>query len=221
MTWIGLSDIGPLRLICSLVALRHFSSDLFSYELLYLLSFTSSTSMGRTMDVGSSAAAFIGLADVVLRTGSKIYDFLAAVKDAPHEIENLQRELGTINSLVAEVRAYCEDLTIVQPCSSASQMLLECTCLLVAIQQDLEILASAATSYDASTAFARTWAKVKWVFADKKISRLACRLESNKLSLVAAFTLHGRSDGVVPIYFSLRPTNIFDIDAVISCSSNR
>ncbi|MCJ1473776.1 hypothetical protein MMC13_002427 [Lambiella insularis] len=149
------------------------------------------------MDVASNAIAFVGLADVTLRTGSKIFDFLAAIKDAPHEIETLQRELGTINSLVAEVKASCEDPTGGQPWSLPSQALVDCTCLLKAIHQDLKILALAASNYDASKAFASTWAKIKWVFADKQVSRLSRRLESNKLSLVAALTLYERRSALL------------------------
>ena len=144
------------------------------------------------MDLASSVVTFLGLAEAILRAGSRVYDFIAAVQDAPQEVRNLQHELNGVNSLLSELRNYCKDLASGLPWLYPSKLLEDCISSLRAIHQDLDVLATAANKYDSSKKFESAWAKTKWVFKDKQVIQLTHSLERHKLSLIAVLVLDGR-----------------------------
>ena len=63
---------------------------------------------------------------------------------------------------------------------------------LEAILGELMVLSAASRNLKGSTSFANVWAKVKWVLGEKQLVGLCRRLESHKLSLVAALQISSR-----------------------------
>ena len=55
----------------------------------------------------ANAGAIIGFLDVLARSGKALYEFCAAIKDAPKDIRALQDELQSINGILLDVRDYC------------------------------------------------------------------------------------------------------------------
>ncbi|MCJ1282575.1 hypothetical protein MMC26_001900 [Xylographa opegraphella] len=144
------------------------------------------------MDGASNVLAFLGLADIVLRAGSKIYDFITAIQDAPQEIRDLQHELNGVTLLLSELKNHCNDFSLVRSQSCSSSLINCCLSSLRIVHQDLDILVIAANKHDSSKKVASTWAKIKWAFADKRIVKLTRSLERHKLFLVAALAVDGK-----------------------------
>jgi hypothetical protein len=59
--------------------------------------------------VATSAFAVVGLADVVLRAGKEVYQFLEAITDAPAEVEKLRCCIHDTTLLVEESKRYWEE----------------------------------------------------------------------------------------------------------------
>lgn len=55
-----------------------------------------------------NVAAVIGLIDAVCRVGKEIYGFIAAVKNAPKEIKDLQSELQGIEGTLSSTKQCCK-----------------------------------------------------------------------------------------------------------------
>ncbi|MCJ1396922.1 hypothetical protein MMC11_000114 [Xylographa trunciseda] len=144
------------------------------------------------MDLASNLVTFLGLLEAVLRAGSIVYEFIAAVQDAPKEVRNLQHELNGVNLLLSELKDYWNDLSRVQSWSSPSSLVGGCISSLRSIHQDLDVLATATQKHDSSKRLASTWAKVKWVFEKEQVLKLTRCLERHKLSLVAALAVDGK-----------------------------
>ena len=157
------------------------------------------------MDGASNIVTFLGLAEVILRAGSKVYDFIVAIQDAPQEIRNLQHELNGITLLLSELKEYWNDLSKVQSWSCPSSFMDNCISSLRNIHQDLNVLATAAMKHDSSRKIASTWAKIKWTFEGKQVVKLTRSLERHKLFLVTALAVDGKYDHQV------RPAEDFPI----------
>lgn len=56
--------------------------------------------MSGAFEVAAGAFAVVGVADVILRTGREIYNFLHDVADAPNELEALNESLQETETLV-------------------------------------------------------------------------------------------------------------------------
>ncbi|MCJ1392677.1 hypothetical protein MMC18_005548 [Xylographa bjoerkii] len=144
------------------------------------------------MELASNTVALLGLVEAILRAGSKAYDFIAAVQDAPQEVRDLQHELNGVNLLLSELKDYWNDLSSVQTWSRPSLLMDSCISSLRNIHQDLDVLATAAQKHDSSKKVASTWAKIKWTFGNKQVEKLTRCLERHKLSLVAALAVDGK-----------------------------
>ncbi|MCJ1432463.1 hypothetical protein MMC27_001819 [Xylographa pallens] len=144
------------------------------------------------MDGASNVLTFLGLADIILRAGSKVYDFIAAIQDAPQAIRNLQHELNAVTLLLSELKDYCNDLSRLQSWSCPSSLMDNCISSLRIIHQDLDVLATAAIKHDSSKKIASTWAKIKWTLEDKQVVKLTRSLEHHKLFLVTALAIDGK-----------------------------
>ncbi|KAL2006246.1 hypothetical protein VTN00DRAFT_9900 [Thermoascus crustaceus] len=64
--------------------------------------------MADPISLTANIAAVIGLIDVVYRAGKDIYGFIAKVKNASHEIQQLEVELQEVEFILANLRRYCE-----------------------------------------------------------------------------------------------------------------
>ena len=144
------------------------------------------------MDGASNIVAFLGLADIILRAGSKLYDFIAAIKDAPQEIRDLQQDLNGVNLLLNELKEHWSGLSVVQPRSCLNPLIDSCVSSLRIIYRDLDVLLTTTRKPDSSKRIASTWVKIKWVFEDKQVAKLIRSLKRHKLFLVTAVALDGK-----------------------------
>ena len=146
------------------------------------------------MDGASNIVTFLGLADIILRAGLKIYDFIATIHDAPQEIRNLQHELNGVTLLLSELKDHWSELSTVQGWSCPTSLMDSCISSLRIIHQDLDILVTSARKHDSPKRIASTWAKVEWAFGYKQVVKLTRSLERHKLFLVAALAVDGKYD---------------------------
>lgn len=144
------------------------------------------------MDIATSAIAIIGVADVVLRWTLHLHGFLSDIKDAPKDIQRLIQELTGLNGLVTEVRIYLRERGTSTPTTIHSHALAEFLSSLEAVLRELIALSVASRKLKGSNSFSKAWVNIKWVLEEKHLAGVCRRLESHKLSLVAALEISGR-----------------------------
>lgn len=150
--------------------------------------------MVEPFSVAASSFAVVGLADVVLRSGKEIYQFLSAIKDAPEEVDRLQCSIGDTALLVENVKCHAQELsqsdslTTTTP-TSASQMMLQIQSALRSLDRELSALVKLAKRYQTMH---NKWERIKWVLDERKILKSLRKLEASKSALVAALVLAGR-----------------------------
>jgi hypothetical protein len=151
--------------------------------------------MAELFSVVASSFAVVALADVVLRAGNKVYQFLNAINDAPAEVERLRCCIHDNNLLIEESKCYWEELKeSVSLASSSStttlrQALPQFTSALRTLDRGLSTLVTLAKRYDGVT---KSWGKIKRVLDERKILKTLQRLEVSKSTLGVALMLVGR-----------------------------
>lgn len=143
--------------------------------------------------VAASSFAVVGVADVVLRAGKEVYQFLNAIKDAPAEVERLRQCIHDNALVVQESKRYWEELkqsasSISSSTTSLSQAFLQFISPLRSLDRELSALGSLVKRYKGVT----SWGRIKWVFDERKILKSLQKLEMSKSTLTALLVLVGR-----------------------------
>lgn len=143
--------------------------------------------------VAASSFAVVGVADVVLRAGKEVYQFLNAIKDAPAEVESLRQRVHDNALVVQESKRYWEELkqsasSTSSSTTSLSQAFLQFISVLRGLDRELSTLGSLAKRHKGVT----SWGRIKWVFDERKILKSLQKLEVSKSTLIALLVLVGR-----------------------------
>lgn len=150
--------------------------------------------MAEPFSVAASSFAVIGVADVVIRAGNQVYQFLTAIKDAPAEVENLQTAIHDNIVLVENSKSYLEkarqfSLPNSVTSTSLNKILPQFTSALNALNRELLLLLNLTKRYKGMS---NVWGRIKFVFDEKRIQKSLQRLEMSKSSLKLALELINR-----------------------------
>lgn len=141
--------------------------------------------MAEPLSTAASAFAIVGVADVVLRATVECHRFLSGIKDAPAEIKELQACLQENKQLFKALIKHLEDLRDLTSSISAfaresSSALDGLTSAIRALDRELKALQISIKKYNGHD---KTWARVKWVLDNRKISKSVEKLERSKSTL--------------------------------------
>ncbi len=144
------------------------------------------------MSTVASAAAFVGLADVLCRASRMLYVFFAAVKDAPQEVRRLLAELNSLETVFAAVKAYGTQLEkssiLTSTIHTQSNTLKSCQ----DVFNGLERIAKTASALRSRGRVMNIVKQFEWVLDRKEVIESCQRLERLKLNLVLALqAAHG------------------------------
>lgn len=151
--------------------------------------------MAELLSVTASSIAVVGLADLVIRAGKQVYQFLGAINDAPVEVESLGSSICDTILLVEDSKRYLEEVKqyTLSPSSASTTSLIKALpqfkSALATLEREMSALVVLIKRYKGTH---RAWASVKFVFDERKIQRSLQKLETSKSSLVAALLLVGR-----------------------------
>jgi len=144
--------------------------------------------------VAASSFAVVGPADVVLRAGKEVYQFLNAIADAPAEVETLRFCIHDTTLLVEESKRYWEELNDCVSSTSSSttilnQALPQFKSALRTLSRELSALLTLAKRHNGIT---KSWGRLKFVLDERKILKTRQRLEVSRSALGVALMLVGR-----------------------------
>lgn len=152
--------------------------------------------MAEPLSLAASIFAVIGAADVVLRASIEFSHFLAAVKDAPADVERLRTSLQETTLLVETAKHYLEELKDCRSFSPASPQTvglgkaLSCfTSCIRALERELVSLVALVRRYDGAC---QSWGRIKWILDERKLGKSMQKLETSKVALTTALVLVGR-----------------------------
>lgn len=136
--------------------------------------------MSGGLETAAGAFAVVGVADLAIRTGHKVYGFLCNVKDAPAEICKLCELIKETTSL-AETSKRCLDRLsrLGSPATSyGATNSLEAS--LSALNRELQSLSILISRFTGTT---KTWGRIKYALDERKTGKALERIERSKLLL--------------------------------------
>jgi len=147
--------------------------------------------MADPFSITASSFAVVGVADVVLRASIECCRFLSEINGAPAEIDRLQTCIKENMGLVDTLKEHLDDLRT--PASAMSLSAIDSSSALNsfnssirAIHRELNALRALANRYGLGD---KSWARVKWVLDERKISKSLENLERSKFTLSVALSL--------------------------------
>jgi hypothetical protein len=148
------------------------------------------------LETAAGAFAVVGVADVLVRTGRELYNFLCDIADAPDDIKRL-RELIKETVLLHQTSKKCQDDLQTRSASStvtgAVRLLGSAT---KALDRELQSLKFLIAKFKGG----RTWSRVKYVLSEAKMNKAIGRLEHAKVLLANALTLACRYVPVLKVH---------------------
>lgn len=153
------------------------------------------------LSAAANAFAVVGLADVVFRAGTQLYDVLNRARAASKSIPQLLSTLKCLTAIIAEVRAFAKEFEQSPFALEDKQTLLpELETILKDCERELVDLRALATTASGGigSGWLRQWKKsLIWALDDQKVIQSCRSLEGYKGALTAALTVTGRLDDVV------------------------
>ena len=143
----------------------------------------------------SSISAVVGLADVIFKTSTSLYSFFSELRDAPKEIQTITYSLSTWRSISQNVKHLSTQWQVSQFATEDGLALGDISEALSSCRDAFGTIETLVEGHITlgSSALSRQTKKMKWVFNAKKIQAAQNKLDSSKLSLIAALSTFGRS----------------------------
>lgn len=144
--------------------------------------------MADRLSVVANSFAAVGLADIMLRAGNQIYQFLIAIKDAPVEVENLKNSIHENIILVQYFKDYLEELKqlLSSPNPSTIMSLSKILPLFESVLKDLgDELSRLNDETKCYKRQSKILGNIRFVFDEQRIEKSLQRLEGLKLNLIA------------------------------------
>ena len=136
----------------------------------------------------STLSAIVGLADVVFRTSSKLYNFFSDLHSVPREVKELSNSLLTWKSVSTSVTELCtryEQSILVTNDGVALTGVLEALKSCQTAFASIELLVGGHLSGQISRS-ARFARDMKWILDSKRLRSAQQSLDSSKLDLITA-----------------------------------
>ncbi|TKA79273.1 hypothetical protein B0A49_03690 [Cryomyces minteri] len=155
----------------------------------------------QVLSTAANAFAVVGLADVVFRVSTELYDLFDRCKAAPRTISQLLSELKSLASIVATVRVFADEFQASPYALEDQQVLLpQLETILGDIERDFGELKTLAITSQSNTndAWFKQWGKnSSWSLNEQKALRACQQLERHKTALIAALSVTGRRNDIV------------------------
>lgn len=151
--------------------------------------------MSGALEVAAGAFAVVGVADVLLRTGRDLYDFLRDIEDAPNDLRRLCDVIQE-TLLLASASARCLQQLETRTQPTANQ------CVIDALRKARNALEREVKSVKTHTVKFkgnnRRWSNVRHVLNEQKIKKSVENLERAKTLMANALVLACRSVEAYP-----------------------
>ena len=138
-------------------------------------------------DPFSTVAAVVSLADVMIRACEGISNLVVGLKDAPHAVQHLRQTVHNVLSVLGSLQLYVSEYESSALFIEQHQLLPEnLKRELLEIHKELDVLQQLLPSSGTQGKIGR---RVKWVFDEKKISRVIHRLGNRQIVLMTGLQL--------------------------------
>jgi len=148
------------------------------------------------LSAAANAFAVVGLADVVFRAGTQLYDVLNRARAASKSIPQLLSTLKCLTAIIAEVRTFAKEFEQSPFALEDKQTLLpELEIILKDCERELVDLRTLATTASGGigSGWLRQWKKrLIWALDSQKVIQSCRSLEGYKGALTAALAATGR-----------------------------
>ncbi|TKA63005.1 hypothetical protein B0A49_10775, partial [Cryomyces minteri] len=155
----------------------------------------------QVLSTAANAFAVVGLADVVFRASTELYNLFDRCKAAPRTISQLLSELKSLASIVATVRVFADEFQASPYALEDQQVLLpQLETILRDIERDFGELKTLAITSQSNTndAWFKQWGKnSSWSLNEQKALRACQQLERHKTALNVALSVIGRRNDIV------------------------
>jgi hypothetical protein len=138
--------------------------------------------MSGAFEVAAGAFAVVGVADVLVRTGREIYNFLQDISDAPEDINRLQDFIWE-TVLLYQTSKKCQNDLRARKASTDAVSSLETAN--KALNRELQSLRLSIGKFKGK----KTWGRVKFVLGNARLNKTMGNLERVKNLLASALTL--------------------------------
>jgi hypothetical protein len=141
--------------------------------------------MSGAFEAAAGAFAVAGVADVLVRTGCQLYNFLHDIADAPEELTYL-REAIRDTLLLYQTSIRCHDDLKRRAASTSSRGAIDLlNSANKTLNRELQSLRLFVTKYKDM----KTWSRLKFVFSEAKVKKVTGNLEKAKNLLASSLTL--------------------------------
>jgi hypothetical protein len=146
--------------------------------------------MSGAFEIAGGSFAVLGAADVLVRSGLKIYDFLRDVAGAPKEIDCLRELLDDVMRLLKASLECHADLTSRNPSTTPSQAAALLDSAMKRLDRELKRINQVILKFNGKGSM--RWNNVKHVLDKTNLEKMRKNLAEAKALLASALTLASR-----------------------------
>lgn len=143
--------------------------------------------MSGAFEAAAGAFAVVGVADVLVRTGLKLYNFLNDVVDAPEELVRLREAIGDTLQLYQTSTKCHDDLKCRVASRSSGSAVLSLDRANKALSRELQSLKLLLAKFKDGEK--TTWSRVKFTLSEAKVKKATGSLERAKTLLASSLTV--------------------------------
>ncbi|KAK6209729.1 hypothetical protein QIS74_11313 [Colletotrichum tabaci] len=153
-----------------------------------------------TLSLVANGAGIVGLADVVLKRSTELYDLYSRCKGASESRTRLLAEIQGSADIAVRARSLLDDLQASGISSQEGHCLAEITSILGRFNQEFDVLSRLVTSARVSAGdglVARVTRSLRWTMNEPAVAQACGQLHSLTASLTAALAVAGGYNGIV------------------------
>lgn len=147
------------------------------------------------LSLAANISAMVGLADVVLRSGKRLYDLYERCRAAPASRALLLAEISATTSIVAQARVFLGEYQTSAFAHENRQSLPQINTVINLIHQEFELLCSVILGSQATVRdnwFIQLTKGFRWALSEQAIADSCNRLHRLTASMIAALSVTGR-----------------------------
>lgn len=145
--------------------------------------------MSGAFEVAAGAFAVVGVADVLIRTGRELYNFLRDIEEAPTTAKRLCNSIDEILALAGASRTCLLQLNTRTQGAPVTETTNTLNSALKALDREVKSLrATTAKCRGAS----KRWSNIRYALSEQRIEKALRSLEQSKSLLTSALTLADR-----------------------------
>ena len=142
--------------------------------------------MSGALEIAAGALAVVGAADVVIRTGREVSNFILEVADAPKQLATLRKCLQEIEELARASKQCLDKLNARAQAPVPSWVIAPLDSSLKALKREILSLKLHLSKLKGTK---KTWDRIKYVLDERKIDKALNSIEHSKTSLANALIM--------------------------------